>query len=52
MIIDEIGFMPTDEEADNFFFQVINDLYEKAATRMTTKNDGPLSKSNTKILTI
>lgn len=36
LIIDEIGFMPMDEEAANFFFQVINERYETAATIVTT----------------
>lgn len=36
LIIDEIGFMPMDEESANFFFQVINERYEKAATIVTT----------------
>lgn len=36
LIIYEVGFMPMDEEAANFFFQVINERYEKAATIVTT----------------
>ncbi|QAT26266.1 hypothetical protein EQZ96_09835 [Weissella cibaria] len=36
LVIDGISFSTMNEEATNFFFQVINDRYEKAATIVTT----------------
>lgn len=42
LILDEIEFMPMDDTSANFFFQVINERYEKYFTIVTTNL--PLSR--------
>lgn len=42
LILDEIDFMPMDDASANFFFQVINERYEKSSIIVTTNL--PLSR--------
>ena len=42
LIIDEIGYLPIDNEGANMLFQLINKRYEKASTIITTNR--PFSK--------
>ena len=39
LIIDEIGFLPIDQEESNMFFQSINRRYEKSSTIITTNKE-------------
>lgn len=36
LIIDELGYLPIDEEDSNLFFQLIDMRYEKKSTILTT----------------
>jgi len=36
LIIDEIGYLPIDNDAANLFFQLISKRYEKSSTIITT----------------
>ncbi|MFY9262750.1 MAG: IS21-like element helper ATPase IstB [Erysipelotrichaceae bacterium] len=42
LIIDEVGYLPIDEEGSNLFFQLISKRYEKSSVIITTNK--PLSK--------
>ena len=39
LIIDEIGFLPIDQEESNMLFQLINRRYEKSSTIITTNKE-------------